>query len=690
MLKSSGGSRSQHSPPLLVWFSSDTMPPSRTSSPEPKPDRIGKVVLYDKSKRLKPQDQGQFRSELFALVAKESATPASPDDPQRPPVAVPSWNTPQGGPLRDFAGFPTLAKYLDEIWIYPREKFDFPGEPWVMFELPGGAYTPDWMVQAAIDRIRDKIRKYERANLRAKHSLAEFDLLCFYCDEALLHNTPTHAIDFGFPELAVKVAVALEGEPNVFDRIFLFHPHENQSAFCVYPRFDAWTLLRRLLRTLGHSFFATVHAKWIDSLGAVIAIAWFFATKNVSTWERLASFLWVWAPICAGHLITATWKVWKEINRPPAPASHPGPKLSALLFVCLLCLALLSLGVQRSEVASARTFIYLAPTTELMECQKRAFFVRTVGPHILSRVEVTLKDNKSGQNIVQSFPQIDPGPLRSDQYFWFTPSSPWDEDYTVTATSTESQSSQSLIVRGIRHQIQFATQVKVEDEASPVLSCRDKLLPAVYTLAATERRSCAEPMRIPANVTSTLDVYSYQHPDGSVTIRKLRTLPSPSELDQESDQRHLTDYQKEQLRPAIKQYVGSRLRVFYSGGPNTLAYAEELRLLFAESWNTNQVSVVPVGDERIIDVQITVGNKRQELEARTLLDAFQSAGIKHRKFFSVDPDAGNDVVLWIGPKSPKDASPDQCGSPELNPKPGQAHNCDWIAQAGGVCPFVPQ
>jgi hypothetical protein len=112
--------------------------------------------------------------------------------------------------------------------------------------------------------------------------------------------------------------------------------------------------------------------------------------------------------------------------------------------------------------------------------------------------------------------------------------------------------------------------------------------------------------------------------------------------------------------------------------------------LFAESWKTNEVSVVPVGDERIIRVQITVGNKGQEVEARTLLDAFQSAGIKHKKFFSVDPDVANDVVLWVGPKSPKDASPDQCGSPELNPKPGQAHNCDWMAQSGGVCPFVPE
>jgi hypothetical protein len=205
------------------------------SQNETKPDRIGKVLLYDRAKRLSSADHSQFRSELFQLLAKEDATPDPSADAPRPPLAVPMWNTPQGGPARDFTGFPTLGKYLDKIWIYPRENFDFPGEPWVIFELNGGPYTPDWMVQAAIDRIRDKIKKYEGANLRTKHSLAEFHLLCFFCDEALLHNTPIYTINFGFQELAAKVARALKGEPIVFDKIFLFHPYERQRALLVYP-----------------------------------------------------------------------------------------------------------------------------------------------------------------------------------------------------------------------------------------------------------------------------------------------------------------------------------------------------------------------------------------------------------------------------------------------------------------------
>jgi hypothetical protein len=204
------------------------------SEKEQKPDRIGRVVLYDKSKRLKPEHRAQFRSELFALLEKENATPDPPDDRKGPPVAVPSWNTPQGAPVRDFTEYPTLAQYLDEVWIFPREQFDFPGEPWVIFELSGGPFTPESMVQAAIDRIRAKIKKYENANLRAKHSLAEFDLLCFYCDEALLHNTPIHGIGFGFPQVAAKVAQALIREPKVFDKIFLFHPHEREKVIRVF------------------------------------------------------------------------------------------------------------------------------------------------------------------------------------------------------------------------------------------------------------------------------------------------------------------------------------------------------------------------------------------------------------------------------------------------------------------------
>ena len=69
---------------------------------------------------------------------------------------------------------------------------------------------------------------------------------------------------------------------------------------------------------------------------------------------------------------------------------------------------------------------------------------------ILLRVEVALKDNKSGQTHVESYPEIDSGLLRADQYFWFTPSHHHrGGTRTIPSPSLlgESHSSQELIAR---------------------------------------------------------------------------------------------------------------------------------------------------------------------------------------------------------------------------------------------------
>lgn len=211
------------------------------SENEPRPDHIGRVFLHDKSFRMKQEDAPHFRTQLFEFLVLENAKPAPALNPQFSIPAgywntVRSWNTAQGAPVSDFGAYPLLEKYLRDVWIYPRHsRQKLPvGMPWVLFETPGGAYTPDWMVQAAIDRILAKIKKYEHENIPAKHSLSEFHLLCFYCDEALLHNTPMHAVEFGFSQLAAQVKQALTSSPKVFNRIFLFHPYEDTQVVQVY------------------------------------------------------------------------------------------------------------------------------------------------------------------------------------------------------------------------------------------------------------------------------------------------------------------------------------------------------------------------------------------------------------------------------------------------------------------------
>ncbi len=325
-----------------------------------------------------------------------------------------------------------------------------------------------------------------------------------------------------------------------------------------------------------------------------------------------------------------------------------------------------------------------------MECHKRTFFVRIVGPQVLTNTEIILKDNKSGKSVTQAYPEVDPGPRSGDLYFSIEPSSRWDEDYAVTANSRESHSSQELIVRSAQHQIQFATQVTIGNDKTPALSCMDELLPKSYQLASGERRHCLEVMKLDVDAPAAVQASSYQRADGTVTVLKLRTLPSPSELDQQSDARHIMEYQKGLLGPTLRKYANSRLTILYAGGPNALAYAKEWRDLFSERWQVHGPDPAPNSDERIIDLQMSIGNSHQSAKAKDLLNAIDGAGIKHRTHPVVDPAVASDsIVLWVGPKSPKDAAPDLCAPAQLSLITGSPQACDLIAQTGGDCAFPP-
>ena len=190
-----------------------------------RPNRIGWVWLNPKSRRVKPKDVGQFREELYELLARENG------------LSDPEWDQPQGSPVGDFSGFPVLAAYLESLWIFPRRRLEFlpTGANWIVFEGAGGAYTPAWMVQAAVGRILAKVEDYGDRNLHVLHALDELYLVCHYCDEALLYNTPVGAPGFDFAAVASKVARALEHDHGVFNRVFLFNPYQARKVFQVYP-----------------------------------------------------------------------------------------------------------------------------------------------------------------------------------------------------------------------------------------------------------------------------------------------------------------------------------------------------------------------------------------------------------------------------------------------------------------------
>jgi hypothetical protein len=197
------------------------------SGRESRPANIGWIWLYDKHLSIKQVDKAAFRRELYACIGEQSA------------IAEPDWEDPQGAPVTNFDLYPKLKKYLDSVWIVPRDRMPrlAPDDRWILFEEPGGAYTHEWMVNAALNRIRAKIDKYGKLayDLRARHGLNELYLLCHYDDRALLYNTPIHTTGFSYTDLAPKIAERLKQDHGIFDKIYLFHSWESPSVIQVYP-----------------------------------------------------------------------------------------------------------------------------------------------------------------------------------------------------------------------------------------------------------------------------------------------------------------------------------------------------------------------------------------------------------------------------------------------------------------------
>ena len=124
--------------------------------PEPpnETDHICLVWLSPK-RRMVATDRAAFRSELLALMdAIDKRWESQPD-----------WTSPQGFAYTDFTKHPTLAKYLQSLDVHPRRpsvgsSMRKGSVHWLTFPARGGAYSPDWMVDALCQCIEAKTTKY--------------------------------------------------------------------------------------------------------------------------------------------------------------------------------------------------------------------------------------------------------------------------------------------------------------------------------------------------------------------------------------------------------------------------------------------------------------------------------------------------------------------------------------------------
>jgi hypothetical protein len=175
---------------------------------------------------MRPADKAAFRTELLTLVE-------AIDEGWR---SIPWSDSPQGFDWKEFTKYPTVSKYLDSIDVHPRRKMLASTMrkgrlDWLTFPARGGAYSPDWMVDALAECITQKTKKYSAKPADA----AEFHLLVHY-DKAFVYNSPVLGIEFGYAE-AVKAAAAKIGNATgVFDKILVFVPlSDGQQAFQLYP-----------------------------------------------------------------------------------------------------------------------------------------------------------------------------------------------------------------------------------------------------------------------------------------------------------------------------------------------------------------------------------------------------------------------------------------------------------------------
>jgi hypothetical protein len=142
------------------------------------------------------------------------------------------WHSPQGCSWTDFSRYPTLGKYLDLVRFHPCDGTSGGGGVlWIAFPARCGFYSEQTMVAALLVRLEDKIQKYAAQPL----GLSEFHLLVHY-DLAWEYNTPAETPTFKFEDDARAAVSFIGDDPGVFDRIFLFVPHnEAQQVFQLYP-----------------------------------------------------------------------------------------------------------------------------------------------------------------------------------------------------------------------------------------------------------------------------------------------------------------------------------------------------------------------------------------------------------------------------------------------------------------------
>jgi hypothetical protein len=153
-----------------------------------------------------------------------------------------SWNPTGSWPVVELDAYPTLAKYCQCITLYgpPRASTTLsglalygPSKKWIEFEPIGGAYNPQWSVNALLSRIIAKTAKY--GDLHRSQNLSHFALLAHYGIRGIMHNTPYKGSNSTLEDAAMQAHRCLLRDHGAFDSAYLYMNFNGGKLIKLFP-----------------------------------------------------------------------------------------------------------------------------------------------------------------------------------------------------------------------------------------------------------------------------------------------------------------------------------------------------------------------------------------------------------------------------------------------------------------------
>lgn len=216
-------------------FASSILDAIGRPQPENQTQHIDGLLLTPKNDQICGGDQTQkkIREELFKLIEEKDRQWSNEQH----------WQSPQGYYCREFDGFPTLGKYLAQVWFVPlsaggtKKKLRPPEIPWIDIEGRGGSYSAEFAREALRKIIRKKLKKYGGS---FGHPV---NLLIHYGTDGFIYNTPFIDSTTSSFERAANLASTGGKDSDTerrlpFEKVYLCNTIQSElEAYEIFPQF---------------------------------------------------------------------------------------------------------------------------------------------------------------------------------------------------------------------------------------------------------------------------------------------------------------------------------------------------------------------------------------------------------------------------------------------------------------------